>query len=265
MINSFNTNVATKFGINVALFIQHLAQWTFKNLPNKRNINDGYCWSYDSLQALKKIFPYWTKSQIETAINNAEEAGLLKKGNYNTHKYDRTCWYALSYMAYEFYVELQDWDFAETLYSSISEKSEMDLSYFGNGVLKIRTPIPTNKPTNKNITKVISKNISDLPANEKAYSKTMELMRSDNPFEIEDEVLEDFEVVRKSKKAPITKTAWKGLLAELSKCRQQGLNPHTCFIAMVTNGWQSLKAEWFISKETKKNADEIFYIEALPC
>ena len=149
MINSFNTNVAIEFGDRVALLIQHFAQWTFNNLANKRNIHDGYCWSYDTLEALQKTFPYWTKSQLETTIGNAVKAGLIIKGNYNAHKYDRTCWYALNYKTYTFYSELQQWDFAKLLFDTISENSEMLFADFGKAVLEIRTPIPTNKPTNK--------------------------------------------------------------------------------------------------------------------
>lgn len=146
MNHSFNVTLATDFSVNIALFVAHVEFWTFRNLANKSNIHDGLCWSFNTLEALQDIFPYWTKSQRETVINNAVKEGLVVKGNYNQTKYDRTVWYALTPAAYGYFPHLMAKKYLKILYSSISEKSEMEFSQFGNRFLANRTPIPDTLP-----------------------------------------------------------------------------------------------------------------------
>ena len=162
MNHSFNVKVAVDFSVNIALFLEHLKFWTFKNLANKSNIYDGKCWSYDTIEALADYFPYWTKSQRETVINSAVAAGLVVKGNYNKTKFDRTVWYALTETAYGYFPELMAEKYLQTLYSSVSENSEMDFLTFGNLFPKNRTPIPDTQPGTDPNTKDL-KDIADSP------------------------------------------------------------------------------------------------------
>lgn len=152
--HAFPVAIATKYSIAIALWLQHLAYWTENNLSLNKNIHDGLCWSYTTLEALGDKFPYMTKSQRETMINNSISYGLVVKGNYNTNKYDRTIWYALTPKAYAYFGHLLDEKYLKRLYLSISEKSEMDFLKFGNRFPKNRTPIPnteTYTETNNNI------------------------------------------------------------------------------------------------------------------
>lgn len=72
----------------------------------------------------------------------------------------------------------------------------------------------------------------------------LEDVEQQNPFNLSLEVLQDFFIVRKNKKAAVTQTAWKRLLTELEKCSQRGYCVQECFEIMVTHGWLSLKVEW---------------------
>lgn len=146
MDHAFNTNIAKLYDVNIAILLHNFKFWTFNNLANKRNMYDGLCWSYDTLEALMDIFPYWTRRQIETVINKAVKAELLRKGNYNQTKYDRTVWYALTPKGYAFYPELLKEKYLESLYLSISPKCEMDFTEWRNGFPQSVTPIPDTKP-----------------------------------------------------------------------------------------------------------------------
>lgn len=149
MDHAFNTNIAAEYDVNIAILLQNFKFWTFNNLANNRHIYDGLCWSYDTLEALADLFPYWSRRQIERIINNAFDAGLLQKGNYNQTKYDRTVWYALTPLAYSFYPELLKEKYLKSLYLSISPNGEMDFTKWRNRFPQTVTPIPDTNPDTK--------------------------------------------------------------------------------------------------------------------
>ena len=266
MINHFNSNVAVQFNLNIAIFIQQLSQWTFNNLANKRNLHDGFCWSYNTLEAYEIIFPWWNRRQLETLISNLVKEGLIVKGNYNKHKYDRTCWYALTYKAMEFYPELIRPEFLELMLGTISQKCEMEIPDYAdntilqnhftkmrNGVHENVTPIPTNITT-KDISKDISVSSSEsvneedhikIPKPKKGTFGIIEL-KADNPHEIEEGMLSDFLEVRKAKKNKVTGTAWNKINKTLTLIKKEiGVSPKEAFETMVTRGWQSIELEYF--------------------
>ncbi len=146
MKHVLDTNIAAQYGVNIALLLESFQFWIEKNLSRKKHIHDGLCWSYDTLESLGDIFPYWTKRQIEHTINNAVKHGLLTKGNYNQTKYDRTLWYALTPKAYAFYADLLKEKYLKLLYSSISQNCEIDYTNFRNRFPNIVTPIPDTIP-----------------------------------------------------------------------------------------------------------------------
>lgn len=259
MNHYFNTNIAKDYDVNVSIFVDYVKYWTFNNLANKRNVFDGFCWTYNTLDAFLKIFPFWTKRQLETVINKAVSTGLLLKDNYNKNRYDRTCWYALSYKAYAYYEDLRQPDFAESLYNSISPKSEINFLEWGNQVLGIVTPIPITIPvTNNNNT--IGTSIEDAEEPEINPSKKtrnkkpsfgVEQLQADNPHEISEGMLSDWLEVRQSKRNRVTQTAWNKINRTLTLIQKEaGIKPQEAFETMVTGAWQSLELKYFLNKAT---------------
>jgi hypothetical protein len=51
---------------------------------------------HNTRQEWQNIYPYITESRIRRALANLESRGLIKSGNYNKVKYDRTKWYSLT-------------------------------------------------------------------------------------------------------------------------------------------------------------------------
>jgi len=144
--HSFNVGIARDYSPTMALWLGHLAFWSEKNLANNENIHDGLVWSYDTIEAMNDYFPYLSKSQIETMINNSIKEGLVARSNYNQTKYDRTVWYALTPKAYFYFPHLVVEKYVKRLFSSISEKSEMDFTEFGNRFPGFRMTIPDTDP-----------------------------------------------------------------------------------------------------------------------
>lgn len=105
MDHSFNATVASEFSVDVSVFLQSIAFWTKTNAANERNFFEGRFWTYNTLCALGKLFPYYTIKQLRRIIKQCVDAGLLHVGNFNKSAYDRTKWYSLSDRALSYYPE----------------------------------------------------------------------------------------------------------------------------------------------------------------
>ena len=94
MEHSFNIVIAQKYGINAAIVLRHLQFWIIKNKTHGKNLHDGRTWTYYSVSAFIKIFPYLTQKQVRRALQILIDKNIILKGDYNKHKNTRTCWYA---------------------------------------------------------------------------------------------------------------------------------------------------------------------------
>lgn len=91
----FEVEEATKYGIESAILLANIRFWLTKNKANKTHIHDGYYWTYNSAVAFVELFPYMTKQSIARYLKKLCDLGVLKSGNYNEIKYDRTLWYTI--------------------------------------------------------------------------------------------------------------------------------------------------------------------------
>ena len=125
MIYHFDVDLAIKYSIEESVILNFLSYWIFINKANERNFRDGYYWTYNSLTALEKIFPFWDYKKIGRILQKLEDKKIILSGNYNKIKFDRTKWYTI-------------------IDSSILEKMETDFSKFGNRLSKPGKAIPNN-------------------------------------------------------------------------------------------------------------------------
>lgn len=86
-------SLATKVGLNEAIFIQQLHYW----LKESNNIRDDYKWIYNTYEDWQEQFPFWSISTIRRIITKLEKANLIIIGNYNKMKIDNTKWYRINY------------------------------------------------------------------------------------------------------------------------------------------------------------------------
>ena len=124
MIYHFDGDVAEKFGTDCATFISHMQYWIAKNAANERHFYEGRYWTYNSLSALERLFPFWTRRQIERIIRDLKKAGVLLTGHYSKNSYDRTTFYA---------IDESRLPINQTV-KSISPNGEMDLPDNGNDI-----------------------------------------------------------------------------------------------------------------------------------
>lgn len=95
MIYHFDGDVAEKYGTDCAVFIAPMQYWIAKNAANERHFYEGRYWTYNSLSALERLFPFWSRRQIERIIRDLKKAGVLLVGHYSKNAYDRTTFYAI--------------------------------------------------------------------------------------------------------------------------------------------------------------------------
>lgn len=96
MEHHFNTDLAKQYGILEAVLINHFQFWINKNRANNKHFFDGKYWTYNSIDAIQKLFPYVSYKSVRTAIEKLTKQGVLLVGNYNENKLDRTKWYSLA-------------------------------------------------------------------------------------------------------------------------------------------------------------------------
>lgn len=99
-VYSFRTDDAELYGVNAAIILYNLRFWSAKNRANDHHVHecsDGNtrAWTYNSIKAFERLFPFWTSRQIRTAIDKLVTTGIVETGNWNKVGYDRTLWYCV--------------------------------------------------------------------------------------------------------------------------------------------------------------------------
>lgn len=106
--HSFDIELAAKYGVEEAIIIHHFQYWIRHNQSLKRNFHEGYYWTYQSLDEIAAHFPYMTKERVVDIIDKLctgksryskkkkelDFEPVLKRGNFNKSRYDRTVWYS---------------------------------------------------------------------------------------------------------------------------------------------------------------------------
>jgi hypothetical protein len=91
----FEVEEAMKYGVESAILLTNIRFWLTKNKANQTHIHDGYYWTYNSAKAFTELFPYMPRRSISMYLKKLCDLGVLKSGNYNDIKYDRTTWYTI--------------------------------------------------------------------------------------------------------------------------------------------------------------------------
>ena len=140
MKHFLDVDIATKYGVNVAILLENFGYWIKQNEANETNYFDGAYWTFNSRKAYQEMFPYMSEKQIRIAIQKMVDEGLLLTGNYNKSAYDRTLWYALTEKGKQLlqYGSLHN----DQMEGSICPLVNIDAAKRANGRLQKGQPIP---------------------------------------------------------------------------------------------------------------------------
>ena len=135
---TFDGDVAKDVGTNAAVLFHSIVWWIAKNEANEKNFHDGKYWTYNSVSAFSKLFPFCTDKMIRSSLDKLEKKGYIISGNYNKVPYDRTKWYALGDVGMDYYT-------AQTA-KSICPKKKSHLPKGANRNSERGEPIPDKIP-----------------------------------------------------------------------------------------------------------------------
>lgn len=94
--HSFSVDVAQKFGVDIALLLNHFSFWYKKNKADDVNLFKGDYWVRMKAKTLQDYFPYYSERQLRYMVDKMIELKLIKRDEFNQKKNDRTKWYTLT-------------------------------------------------------------------------------------------------------------------------------------------------------------------------
>ena len=224
MIHFFSDEVALEVGINGAIMLNHLHYWVKKNADNEMNYHDGYFWTYNSIAAYKKQFPFWSEKTIYRILRELEVNGYVKTGNYNQSAYDRTKWYAL------------------TEKSAKLLKSTIDQEYKNSQDNATETTLPDcpneiTQSDNAHLDKLYKCTLYKNKHKERHIDKHSESANCSPKLAV---ALTAFAEHRKKLKKPMTDYAKKLLLKKLQKLAKTEQEQIAILNQSIENGWQGV-------------------------
>ena len=86
-------SLAKEVGLNESIMLQQMHYWLLKST---HEFNQEY-WFYKTLEEWQLEFPFWSTMTIRRILGNLEKNKLVKVGNFNKKKFDKTKWYTINY------------------------------------------------------------------------------------------------------------------------------------------------------------------------
>ena len=85
-------SLAKEVGLNESIMLQQMHYWLLKST---HEFNQEY-WFYKTLDEWQLEFPFWSTMTIRRILGNLEKNKLVKVGNFNKKKFDKTKWYTIN-------------------------------------------------------------------------------------------------------------------------------------------------------------------------
>lgn len=144
MNHSFDVELAVQFGIEEAIIIENLAFWIKKNVANNKNFIEGEYWTYNSAKAFNELFPYMNPRKIARVLEKLEKEYIIKSGNFNKAKYDRTKWYCIidNDIKNKYKIPINRDNYSFDKLSNGIDKMENGFDKLSNRIVEFVQPIP---------------------------------------------------------------------------------------------------------------------------
>lgn len=215
--------------------------WSFSVSGKRINTSNGY------LAELFKV----SEKYIQIRIKDLEDLGFIRR---YSRKYKR---YIEVLHAPFNDIEISNSPNIELVPTTVGVSTNIILPPTTVGVshqLQLVPPPTTVGPYNKEDNKEDNKaNTTPIGVSEgKSFLLTVKDMLKDNPHNIDEPLLNEWMIIRKNKKAPLTRTAWNRTNKVMTRLVEAGLLAVDCFERMVASGWQGMEFKYF-EQELIKN------------
>lgn len=255
----FDARIAEKYSVEEAIVINKLFGWLKYNAVNGKNFKEGRYWTFNSISAFRKYFPFWNESKIkrilidlagctEKSDSKPKHEPIIIKGNFNKSSFDRTIWYSFT-DDFFVYLEKLGYDLNADIpqaENGCSAEGQMDIPQAENGfsadgqmdIPQADEQYQLNNTNNKR--KETKKDKSFLS------KKSFDFLSALLSIGIEEQIAKDWMKIRTSKKASDSETAFKQLKTALESINNTYRISATDAISIcVTNGWYGCKPSYF--------------------
>jgi len=89
---NFDVDDAVKYGVDEAIILSNIRYWVFTNQAKNHNFKLGKYWTYNSAEALTRLYPFWTRRKIARLLQRLEASGAIISSK-DTEGGDQTKWY----------------------------------------------------------------------------------------------------------------------------------------------------------------------------
>lgn len=184
---------AKKYGFEEAALLWWIVSWVVSNKANSKNEFDGRTWTYNTAEALSKLFTVWSPKQIRRIAESLISQKIILTGNYNKSPYDRTLWYALvdekafipNYDIVKSNSYYEKIDFTETENGNAEKGEPIPVLYQYNTNSNTNTPPVTPPPSKR----------KELPEWKTNFDKYLELVEKAKEFILADPDLQQRRVL----------------------------------------------------------------------
>lgn len=124
----YSKEIADQYGTKAATLLYHFGFWYEKVLSEDHQYFEGEYWVRMKLDVLQGYFSYWSKDQLRRIIKKMCELSLLKKGEFNDKRSDRTNWYTLTERSKELLFR-EGGEIADSRGGEIAGSTEGEIAY----------------------------------------------------------------------------------------------------------------------------------------
>jgi len=118
--------LASVIGLNESIILQQIHYWIRHNEAARRNLREGYIWTYNRYADWQAQFPFWGRSTIIRAVKELERRNILIAGKFNKLSIDNTKWYRIDYDVLKTVIEGATLNGAEASFFVPSEATDQE-------------------------------------------------------------------------------------------------------------------------------------------
>lgn len=96
MIQTFDTYIASKYGVVEAVITYDFAKIIERCELAGVHHHEGRCWVCGTVKEIASWYSFLSPDQVRRTLDKLVSNGVLKKGNFNIDKFDRTLWYTFT-------------------------------------------------------------------------------------------------------------------------------------------------------------------------
>lgn len=236
-------SLAVAIGLNEAIVLQQIHYWTLRTKPAE----DGNVWVYNSVEQWREQFPFWSADTIGRALKALRDMGILIAERRGNNSFDKTLHYRIDREV------LDSVDTGNLRQSTPQPKraAPQDAATHGGNLRQSAVAESGNLCTETTAETTAERGAAATApaASPKPPKARAGKMLFACPEGVDPVAWDDFMLVRKAKRAPMTQTALDAMQREADKA---GLTLDAAVRACCQANWQNFNAAWWAERNPQQ-------------